>query len=237
MDQSGFEEAIKAARSSDIVLFFLGESATFTGEAKSRAFLNLPGSQEELFDAVAKTGKPVILIIMADRPLIFHQEAEKADAVLYAWHPGTIGGPAKVDLLWGAVSPSGKLTTTFPRAVSQVPLYYNHRNPGRSATETDDFENNKQDPEGSVSNYIDLDSRPEYPFGFGLSYTTFTYSDLELPKNSIHLKNTVVVSAVVKNTGKVNADEIVQLYIRDLSASLTRPVRELKGFERIHLMA
>jgi len=231
----GFSAAVEAARNSDIALLFLGEEQILSGEAHSRAFINLPGGQEELFQAVAAGGKPVIVVIMAGRPLTFHDVAEKARAVLYAWHPGTVGGPAIADIVFGDIVPSGKLSVTFPRTVGQVPIYYAHMNTGRppSPEELGIPAGTPLDPKGFTSKYLDVDYTPEYPFGFGLSYTTFEYSNIKVTQ----LGGKFNVSADVANTGSRDADEIVQLYTRQMVGSVTRPVRELKGFRRIHLKA
>ncbi len=226
----GFASAREAARSADVALLFLGEEASLSGEASSRAFLNLPGAQEELASEIVKVGKPTIAIILAGRPLTFHNVAEHVNAVLYAWHPGAMGGPAICDVLFGDVAPSGKLPVTFPRTVGQVPLYYNHMNTGRPAAEFGRDANNK-----FTSKYLDVSYTPEYPFGFGLSYTTFQYSSVRLSSPSMRVGGKLTVSADVINTGKYSADEVVQLYIRQLAASVTRPIRELIAFRRIRL--
>ena len=226
----GFADAVKAASASDTVLLFLGEEQSLSGEASSRAYLNLPGGQEELVAEIAKTGKPLIVVILAGRPLTFHDVAEKAAAVLYAWHPGTTGGPAIADVLFGAEAPSGRLPVTFPRTVGQVPIYYNHMSTGRPASETGPGAANK-----FTSKYLDAGFTPEYPFGYGLSYTSFSYSTPKLSAATIALGASIKVSAEVTNTGKYPATEIVQLYTRQLSASTTRPVRELRDFRRLLL--
>ncbi|MBN2000039.1 beta-glucosidase BglX [candidate division KSB1 bacterium] len=237
VDKAGFEDAVKAAEASDAVVLFLGEEQILSGEAKCRAFLNLPGAQEELVEVVAGTGKPVIVVIMAGRPLTFQHVTEKAGAVLYAWHPGTMGGPALADILFGVVSPSGKLPVTFPRTVGQVPIYYAHKNTGRppSPSSLGIPMGTPLDPQGFTSKYLDVDFTPEYVFGYGLSYTTFEYSNLKLSAESMPMDGSITVSADITNTGDVKACEIVQLYVRDLFASVTRPVKELKGFQRILL--
>lgn len=233
----GFADALEAARSARVVLLFLGEEQILSGEAHSRAFLNLPGAQAELVDELAALHKPMVGIIMAGRPLTFHNAATKMNAILYAWHPGTMGGPAIVDLLFGNAVPSGKLSVTFPRTVGQVPIYYARLNTGRppSAGELGIPMGNPVKPTGYTSKYIDVDYTPEYPFGFGLSYTTFEYGNLLLSSQTLSSGGRLTVSADVTNTGAREADEIVQLYIRDLVASVCQPVRELKGFRRIHL--
>ncbi len=233
----GFAAALQAAHSADAVLLFLGEEANLSGEARSRAFLDLPGAQEELVKEVAKAGKPLIAVVLAGRPLTFQDVSGTVNAVLCAWHPGTMGGPAIADVVFGDVVPSGKLTATFPRTVGQVPIYYAHMNTGRppSASDLGIPLGTPLNPRGNTSRYIDVDYTPEYPFGFGLSYTKFDYSNLRLSAPRLPLGGTLTVSAEVANTGAYEADEIVQLYTRDLVASVTRPVRELKGFRRVHL--
>jgi beta-glucosidase len=229
---AGFPAALEAARSADVVLLFLGEEAELSGEASSRSVLDLPGAQEELTAEVLKAGKPAIAIILAGRPLTFHSVAQRADAVLYAWHPGAMGGPAIGDALFGGVAPSGRLSTTFPRTVGQVPIYYNHMNTGRPAAESGPEAANK-----FTSKYLDVSFTPEYPFGFGLSYTTFDYSNVRLSTAKLHLGEKLTIRAEIANTGEREADEVVQLYTRQLAASLTRPVRELRSFRRMHLRA
>jgi len=232
-----FRAAVEAAGSADVVLLFLGEEQILSGEAHARAFLNLPGIQPELVDAIAQTGKPIIAIILAGRPLTFHDVAAKAKAVLYAWHPGTMGGPAIAQLLFGHAVPSGKLTITFPRTVGQVPIYYAHLNTGRPPSPGDLGipMGNPVDPQGYTSKYLDVDFTPEYPFGYGLSYTTFEYTNLRVSPGTVRMGGALTVSAEIANTGQREGDEIVQLYTRDLVGSVSRPVRELKGFRRIHL--
>ena len=226
----GFAAALDAARGADSVLLFLGEDAGLSGEASSRAFLNLPGAQEELAAEVARSGKPVIAVIMAGRPLTFHDVAAKAAAVLYAWHPGTMGGPAIAEALFGDTAPGGRLSVTFPRTVGQVPIYYNHMSTGRPAAETGPQADNKYS-----SKYVDVSFTPEYPFGYGLSYTRFAYSGLKLSAARMAIGGRIAASAEIANTGAREGDEIVQFYTRQLAASLTRPVRELRAFRRVHL--
>ena len=239
LSHDGFASAVEAARGSEAVVLFLGEEQILSGEAHSRAFLNLPGAQEALVDEIAKTGKPLVVVIMAGRPLTFHDVAAKAGAVLYAWHPGTMGGPAIAAVLFGDANPSGKLTITFPRTVGQVPIYYAHMNTGRPPAESELGIpiGNPIDPKGFTSKYLDVDFTPEYPFGYGLSYTSFEYSDLRVSAPRMKLGGEVEVSAEVANTGRREGEEIVQLYIRSHAGSVTRPVRELKGFRRVHLQA
>jgi beta-glucosidase len=236
---AGFSAAVAAAKGADAVVLFLGEEAILSGEARSRAFLGLPGAQEALVTEIAKSGKPMAGVILAGRPLTFHEVAGRLDSVLYAWHPGTMAGPAIADLLFGAAVPSGKLSITFPRTVGQVPIYYAHLNTGRPASpgELGIPMGNPVDPQGYASKYLDVDFTPEYPFGFGLSYTRFQYSNLRLSSPRLRRDGTLTVSAEVANQGAREADEVVQLYIRDLVASVAQPVRELKGFRRVHLRA
>ncbi|MCC6263647.1 MAG: glycoside hydrolase family 3 C-terminal domain-containing protein [Bryobacterales bacterium] len=232
-----FNAAIEAAKASDVVLLLLGEEQILSGEAHSRAFLNLPGAQEELAAEIAATGTPMVTIILAGRPLTFQNVAAKSAGVLYAWHPGTMGGPALLDVLTGGVSPSGKLPISFPRAVGQIPIYYSHLNTGRPASpgELGIPLGSPVNPEGFTSKYLDVDFTPEYPFGFGLSYTTFEYSKPRASTAELTPGSSITVSAEIANTGKRAGEEVAQLYIRDLVASVARPVRELKGFSRIRL--
>ena len=225
-----FPAALEAARGADVVILFLGEDAGMTGEASSRAYLNLPGAQEELATEVAKAGKPMIAVIMAGRPLTFRDTAQKMGAVLWAWHPGSEGGPAIVNTILGDSVPCGKLTVTFPKTVGQIPIYYNHTNTGRPASVSGPYADEK-----FTSKYIDESFTPEYPFGYGLSYTTFSYSNLRVSSPRLDVGGRITVWADIANTGHVEADEIVQFYTRQLVGSLTRPVRELKSFQRIRL--
>ncbi len=237
VDQSGFAAALDAARKAEIILLFLGEEQILSGEARSRAFLDLPGAQAELVSALAKLGKPMVAIIQAGRPLTFHQTAAQVRAVLWAWHPGTMGGPAIADLLFGRAAPSGKLTVTFPRTVGQVPIYYAHLNTGRPATaaELGIPMGSPVDPKGYTSKYIDVDFTPEYPFGYGLSYTEFEYSNLRLDHPVLPRGGVLKISADIRNRGKRAADEVVQFYVHAVTASVVQPVRLLKGYRRISL--
>jgi beta-glucosidase len=228
--RDGFAAALAAARGADVVILFLGEEADMSGEASSRAYLNLPGAQEELAAEMAKAGKPMIAVIMAGRPLTFHDVAGKMSAVLWAFHPGSMGGPAIVETIFGANVPSGKLTVTFPRTVGQVPIYYNRMNTGRPPAA-----DGREAEHRFTSKYLDVSFTPEYPFGYGLSYSRFKYSNFHVSDAHVKLGGALRVSADVANAGNFEADEIVQLYIRQLSASLTQPVRELKGFSMVHL--
>lgn len=236
-----FGAAVKAARASDAVVFFAGEEAILSGEAHSRADITLPGAQEALIEALAETGKPLVLVVMAGRPIVMHELLGRVDAVLFAWHPGTMGGPALADVLFGKASPSGRLPVTWPKAAGQIPIYYNHKNTGRPPNDEDFVHIDDipigawQSSLGNDSHYLDLGFRPEFPFGFGLTYTTFAYKDLRLDRKTVPPGGTLEVSAVVRNTGRRTATEVVQLYTRDLVGDVTRPVRELKGFQRVTL--
>lgn len=232
-----FEEAVKAAELADAVVIFCGEDDLLSGEAHSRAFLNLPGVQSELIKAVSGTGKPIVLVIMAGRPLTFNEITGDVNSILFAWHPGIMGGPAIADVLFGKQSPSGKLPVSFPRTVGQVPIYYSHKNTGRPPSE-DQLgikQGTPEDPLGYVSYYLDVDFTPAYPFGYGLSYTTFEYSDLKLSKDVLEIGESLEASIKVTNTGDFKGEEVVQLYVRDLFGSVTRPVKELKSFRKISL--
>jgi beta-glucosidase len=240
-DTHEFSQALEAAKQSEIVLIFAGEEAILSGEGHSRAHLHLPGAQEALIHEVAKSGKPIILIILAGRPLIISNILEQAAAILYAWHPGTMGGPALVDLLFGIESPSGKLPITFPQTEGQIPVYYNHKNTGRppdamTLTMVDEIPRRAyQSSLGDAARYLDIGYLPQFPFGYGLSYTNFVYSNLQLSSEKIRLGETLTVSVQITNTGMMEAEEVVQLYIHDLTASMTRPIKELKGFQRLRL--
>ena len=242
-EKGGFEAATRAAEQADVAVLFVGEESIITGEAHSRAYLDLPGAQDDLIMQVAGTGKPVILVVMTPRPLCIGEISAYADAVLYAWHPGTMAGPALAELLSGRVSPSGKLPVTFPKVPGQIPVYYASKNTGRPPSEEsfvhiDDIPvRSFQTSLGNTSHYLDVGFEPLYPFGFGLSYTEFDYSDLSLSAGKIEKYGTLEVRVQLSNTGRYDAEEIVQLYVRDLAASITRPVKELKAFQRIPLKA
>lgn len=236
----GIAAAAEAAADSDAVVLCVGEGWGLSGEARCRADLNLPGAQRELVRAVAATGKPVVMVVLAGRPLTLGAEADLVDAVLYAWHPGTMGGPAIADLLLGVESPSGKLPVTFAKHVGQSPLYYNHPSTGRPAVpETKpligsglaDF----PELQKYRSHYLDVDPFPLYPFGYGLSYTEFEYGEAELSASTVEPGQTVGVRVRLTNTGQVAATEVAQLYVQDVTAQLVRPVRELKRFRRVEL--
>lgn len=240
-DKSGFADAVTQAQKSDVVLIFAGEEAILSGEGHSRAYLDLPGAQNELITTIAQTGKPVVLIVMAGRPLTIGEISEKAQAVLYAWHPGTMYGPALADIIFGIESPSGKLPITFPKAEGQIPVYYAHKNTGRpphtrNLMMIDDIPvRAQQNTPGDAARYLDIGYLPLYPFGYGLSYTEFQYANLQLSSQQVKLGETIKVSVDLTNAGDMEAEEIVQLYVRDLVAGLTRPVKELKGFQKIRL--
>lgn len=227
-DRAGFAAAVAAAKKSDVVVAVLGEGWFLSGEASSRSSIKIPGVQAELLAELRKTGKPIVLVLFAGRPLALANVLDHVDALLLAWLPGTMGGPAIVDLLSGAFSPSGKLPMTFPRNIGQVPIFYSHRATGRP------FDPAKG-PDKWKSQYLDVPNTPQFPFGFGLSYTTFKYSGARVASPTLDPNGEQRISVTVKNTGRVEAAEIVQLYVRDVAGSVTRPVRELKGFERVTL--
>ncbi len=240
--QGGFPEALEAARQADVVILALGESNRMSGEAGSRSNLDLPGNQQQLLEAVAATGKPVVLLLFSGRPLVLNWAAQHIPAILEAWFPGTESGHALADVLYGDVSPSGKLPMSFPRAVGQEPLYYNQFPTGRPPTGID----LTQPPTGDgrfVSRYIDLPNSALFPFGHGLSYSSFSYRDVKVSKSSIPLPQALAnrstplleATATVTNTGDRTATEVVQCYVRNLGASIEQPVRSLKGFERVTL--
>ncbi|MFB3387174.1 beta-glucosidase BglX [Flavobacterium sp. LAR06] len=222
-------EALKVANQSDVIVAALGESAEMSGESSSRTNLEIPQAQKDLLNALLKTGKPVVLVLFDGRPLVLKEENETVPAILNVWFAGTEAGYAIADVLFGDVNPSGKLTTTFPRSVGQVPIYYAHKNTGRPLANTEGkFEKFR-------SNYIDERNEPLFPFGFGLSYTNFDYSNLKISSDKMNESGKLKVTVDVTNTGNYDGRETVQLYIRDLVGSVTRPVRELKNFQKITL--
>ena len=240
--KTGFAEAVSAANSADVAIVALGENAgEMNGEAASRSELNIPGNQEQLLKEIVATGKPVVLLLFSGRPIILNWEAQNVPAILEAWHPGVEAGNALVRTLFGESNPGGKLTTSFPRAVGQEPLYYNHLNTGRPMKEIDDSRPPNDGDEKYHSRYIDQKNSPLYPFGHGLSYTTFSYSPVTISNTNFAAADfnrgaaKILVSADVKNTGAVTGDEVVQLYISQTGTSVARPVRELKGFQRVTL--
>ena len=249
-DTDDFERALAAARAADATVVVAGEEAILSGEAHSRADLRLPGAQEDLIHALADTlegtGKPLILVVLSGRPNTFANVLERVDALLIGWHPGSEGGPAIADVLFGDASPSGRLPVTWPKSAGQIPIHYNHKNTGRPAPdELIAFEDIPvgawQSSLSNTSHYLDLGKEPQFPFGFGLGYSTFAYSDLVVGTEAIDFEggvgfeDSVEITATVTNTGDRRASEVAQLYSRDPVASLTRPVRELRGFERITL--
>jgi beta-glucosidase len=218
------EQAVRVARDADFVVVAVGETAEMSGEAASRTSLDLPGRQLELIQAIHRTGKPYAVVLMNGRPLTINWLAENAPAVLETWFAGTQGGAAIADVLFGDVNPGGKLPVTFPRHVGQAPIYYNYKTTGRPPSD-----------QKYTSKYLDVPWTPLYPFGHGLSYTTFRLSNLQLSAPRIPADGRLTVSVEVENTGRRAGDEVVQLYLRDVAASRTRPVKELKGFERVTL--
>jgi beta-glucosidase len=229
--EEGFGAAITAALAADVAVLVLGESAAMSGEAHSRARLGLPGRQQELLEAVHATGTPIVAVLMSGRPLVIPWMAERVPAILQAWHGGIRAGRAVADILVGNVNPSGKLTASFPRTEGQIPVYYAHKSTGRPIHTKGVIQFN----EAHRSQYLDEPNTPLFPFGYGLSYTTFVYSDLEVETPVVRPQDRLVVNAVVTNTGERAGDEIVQLYVCDLVGSVTRPVKELKGFQRLTL--
>ena len=224
------QEAMNIALQSDVVIAALGESAEMSGESSSRSNIEIPQAQKDLLAALIKTGKPVVLVLFTGRPLAIKWENENVPAILNVWFGGSEAGYAISDVLFGDVSPSGKLTTTWPQNVGQVPLYYNHKNTGRPLPEGRWFQKFR-------SNYLDVSNDPVYPFGYGLSYTNFTYGDLKLSNTSLKGNQTLTANITVTNSGNRDGKEVVQLYIRDVVGSITRPVKELKGFQKIFLKA
>jgi beta-glucosidase len=225
--RAGFAEAVAAAQQADVVIMSIGERRDMTGEAKSRSSIHLPGVQEELVKAIAATGKPIVVMINAGRPLIFNRISEHANAILYTWWLGSEAGNAIADVLFGNYNPSAKLPISFPRTEGQIPIYYSYLNTGRPATsDSDRFYR---------SAYLDLSIHPQYEFGYGLSYTSFSYSNLKLSSTNMKSNGTIRVNCTITNTGKYAGEEVVQLYLRDKVASLVRPVKELKDFKKIML--
>ncbi|MES2676441.1 MAG: glycoside hydrolase family 3 C-terminal domain-containing protein, partial [Pseudomonadota bacterium] len=240
-DTQDFAKVIKAAEKVDVIIFVGGEEAALTGEAHSRSDIRLPGAQEALLHALKKTGKPLVLIIMAGRQIALHDVINDLDSILMAWHPGTMAGPAIADVVMGNVSPAGRLPVTWPKVTGQVPIYYNSTNTGRPGhilpfvpfDQIDDEAD--QNSLGNVSRYIDIGFEPQFPFGFGLTYSTFNYSDININKKIISQQGELTMSALIENTGDREATETVQLYTQDVAGSITRPIRELKNFQQIKL--
>ncbi|MCY1661682.1 beta-glucosidase BglX [Chryseobacterium sp. SL1] len=226
-DRSMFAEAVETAKKADVVIMTLGEGHAMSGEAKSRSNIHFSGVQEDLLKEIAKTGKPIVLMINAGRPLVFDWAADNIPAIMYTWWLGTEAGNSIADVLFGTVNPGGKLPMTFPRTEGQIPVYYNHYNTGRPAKNNTD--------RNYVSAYIDLDNDPKFPFGYGLSYTQFKYSDMNLSSNNLKGNQTLNISVNVTNSGNYDGEEVVQLYIRDLFGKVVRPVKELKGFQKVFI--
>ena len=227
-DKKGFQEAINIAKNADVIVAVMGENENQTGEAASQTNIDIPGNQQELLKELKKLGKPIVLVLMSGRPMTLSWEDENMDAILYAWYPGTMGGLAITDLLYGKYNPSAKVPMTFPRSVGQVPIHYNQKTTGRPYLGAEDPEQKYK------SKYTDSPNSPLYPFGYGLSYTTFSYSNLKLNKVSMkNGKDEIKISVDVKNTGNFDGEEVIQLYVKDVVASVTRPARELKGFEKL----
>jgi len=228
-DKSGFSAAVNAAKKSELVLLAIGEDAFMSGEGRSQTDITLRGLQQELFDAIYKVNKNIVVVLMNGRPLVIPEIAEKAPAILEAWHGGTEAGHAIADVVFGKYNPSGKLPMTFPLNVGQIPIYYNYKNTGRPDT---------GNPEDNLwSSYTDAPNTPLYPFGFGLSYTTFEYSDIKVSSSEISKGEMLQVSVNVTNTGTVDGEEVVQLYICDKAATYARPLKELKGFQKVSIKA
>lgn len=239
---AGIARAVNAARQADAVVVFVGEESILSGEAHSLANLNLQGAQSQLIKELAATGKPVVTVVMAGRQLVIADEVKVSDAVLYSFHPGTMGGPAIADILFGKVNPSGKTPVTFPRMSGQVPIYYAQHKTGRPANPTEMLIDEipveaGQTSVGCRSFYLDAGNSPLFPFGYGLSYTTFEYSNLSLASDKLTAQDTLSISFTLKNTGKYDGTEVVQLYVQDKVGSVTRPVKELKRFQRVTLKA
>ena len=239
---AGIARAVSAARQADAVVVFVGEESILSGEAHSLANLNLQGAQSQLIKELAATGKPVVTVVMAGRQLVIADEVKVSDAMLYSFHPGTMGGPAIADILFGKVNPSGKTPVTFPRMSGQVPIYYAQHKTGRPANPTEMLIDEipveaGQTSVGCRSFYLDAGNSPLFPFGYGLSYTTFEYSNLSLASDKLTAQDTLSISFTLKNTGKYDGTEVVQLYVQDKVGSVTRPVKELKRFQRVTLKA
>ncbi len=224
------KEAVAVASACDVIVAVMGEAAEMSGESSCRSDLSLPGSQRQLLEALLKTGKSVVLVLFTGRPLTLTWEQEHIPAILNVWFGGTESGHAIADVVFGAVNPSGKLPVTFPRSVGQIPIFYNHKNTGRPLGEGEWYQKYR-------SNYLDVVNEPLYPFGFGLSYTRFGYGDLVLDKTKLNGDQTLTASIEITNTGTFDGEEVVQLYIRDMVGSITRPVKELKGFQKVFIKA
>lgn len=227
-DTANIPAAVSIARQADVIVLAIGEAGNMSGEAHSRGSIRIPGRQEELAAEIFKLGKPVVVLLMNGRPLAIPWLAENAPSLLECWFLGTQSGNAIADVIFGKYNPSGKLPVTFPYSEGQIPMYYNHRNTGRPMMNENEF---------YVSRYEDIPNKPVYPFGFGLSYTTFSYSDIQLSAAEMAMNDSLKISVEVKNTGKYDGEEVVQLYIRDMVSSVIRPVKELKGFRKVMIKA
>ncbi|MFH4964857.1 beta-glucosidase BglX [Gaetbulibacter sp. M235] len=228
-DEQLRQEAVNIAAKSDVIIAAIGESSEMSGESSSRSDISIPQAQKDLLKALVKTGKPIVIVLFNGRALVLNEESKSATAILDVWFSGSESGHAIADVLFGDVNPSGKLTSTFPRSVGQIPLYYNHKNTGRP------LGNKEGKFEKFKSNYMDVPNEPLYPFGFGLSYTKFDYSNLKLSANQLNADSNIEIYVDVTNSGEFDGKEIVQLYIRDLVGSVTRPVKELKGFQKVEI--
>jgi beta-glucosidase len=219
---------VAVANGADVIVAVVGEASEFTGEAASRSDISLPPSQQRLLEALAKTGKPLVVVLMSGRPLTIEKESALATSLLQVWFGGHESGNAIADVLFGTYNPSGKLTMSWPRNVGQVPIYYNYKNTGRP-------QDNAKPTQKFQSNYLDVANTPLYAFGYGLSYTSFTYSPVQLSKTSMRSGEKITASITVTNNGAYDGEEVVQLYIRDMVGSITRPVKELKDFRKVML--
>ncbi|TRX59628.1 glycosyl hydrolase [Fulvivirga sp. M361] len=239
--KEGFDEALRLAQKSDVILFVGGEEAILSGEAHSRADIGLPGAQESLIEKLALLGKPIILVIMAGRPIAISRIIDKVDAVLMCWHPGSMGGPALYDMIYGKSEPGGRLPVSWPKTAGQCPIFYNHKNTGRPADSTSFVHIDEipvgawQSSLGNNSHYLDAGFSPHFPFGYGLGYSDYAYSKLSLSHKELAMNEALTVTVSVTNTGTRNGEEVVQLYVQDVVGSITRPVRELKRFRKISL--
>lgn len=237
-----FKKMKKAARKADVIVAFVGEEQMMSGEAHSLSSLDLQGAQAEMLEALAEVDTPLVTVFLAGRPLTIARQVEISDAILYAWHPGTMGGQALSNIIFGKANPSGKLPVTFPRNVGQIPLYYNHKHTSHRAKGTEGNLDNipreaYQSVMGHTSSYLDVAPSPLFNFGYGLSYTTFELSDIKIENTAVKAEDTIRVSVVVTNTGEVDGTEVVQLYTGRKTASVTQPMKELKGFQRVTLKA
>jgi beta-glucosidase len=223
-------QAVETATRADVIVAVVGEASEMSGEAASRSDITLPESQRKLLQALAQTGKPLVVVLMSGRPLILNQENELATSLLHVWFQGHEAGNAIADVLFGNYNPSGKLSMTFPQNIGQIPIYYNHKNTGRPQAQG-------QPAQKFRSNYLDVSNDPLFPFGYGLSYTTFSYREVQLNKASMKPNENLQVKVQVSNTGKFDGEEVVQLYLRDIYASVVQPVKKLKAFQKVMLKA